>query len=142
MNKKLIEQISEDAHYLGACDKITGSEDLEGIVRLLFSPQGREFCIKNQFPSMEVFRKFIKYHPDRYGVYIDAGRIDLVEPKDVFIVGNTTATIHIEATASHRICVMHGGSVSVYAGGYSVAKIECDAESASIVHRTGRARVL
>lgn len=138
----LIKGIYHDALTLGACNKITGHEDMDGIIKVLFSPQGREFCMKHQFPSKEVFRKFLKYHPERYGVYIDAGKIELVEPKDVYLIGNTRAVIRLENTESHRICVMHGARASVHAGGFSVVRVECDKDSTSSVHRTGRARVL
>lgn len=29
------------------------------------------------FPNIATFRRFKKYHPERYGVYIDSGEISL-----------------------------------------------------------------
>ena len=140
--KDLIKQIHSDALTLGACDKITGQEDLNGIIRLLFSPQGRGFCIKHQFPSRKVFRQFLKYHPEKHGVYIDAGKITLDEPKNVYLVGKTTATITFEETEGHNVCLMHGARAVIHAGGYSVVNIKKDVDSTAEIHRTGRARVL
>lgn len=140
--ESLIKQIHADALALGACDKIKGNEDLDGIIKVLFSPQGREFCIKHQFPSKSVFRKFIKYNPEKHGVYIDAGKIQLVEPENVFLIGNTRATIRVSKTESHKICLMHGAHADIHAGGFSVVKVEKDKDSTAEIHQAGRAVVL
>lgn len=140
--KALIESIYWDALGLGACNKFTGREDMDGIVRLLFSPQGREFCIKNRFPSRQTFRKFLKYNPELHGVYIDAGRVILKEPKNVFLVGRTQATIHFEDIENHNVCLLHGAKATIYAGGRSVVRIESDDASKCNVIKTGRAVVI
>lgn len=139
---ELIEQISNDAHLLGACDKITGRENISEIVSLLFSPQGMEFCVANKFPSLDVFSAFKKHGVDKKGVYINEGKITLSEPKDVCIVGRTNATINLSETNSHRICILHGAEVTINADGYSVTKVECDSDSTFVVNKKGRARVL
>ena len=43
----------EIANRLGACRLLHGTENKEELMRLLLTPQGTEFCTKNNFPSME-----------------------------------------------------------------------------------------
>ena len=140
--KELIKRIHTDALTLGACDKFTGLENMEEIVRLLQSPQGEEFCMKHRFPSRRVFREFLKYKPDEYGVYIDAGRIELTEPKDVYLIGRTKATIHFEETEGHRVRLLHGAEATIHAGGWSVVRVLADDSSKCEIKKSGRARVL
>ena len=117
------------AEKLGACSMFTGNEDLEELVKLMFTPRGVEFMTKYNFPDLETFRKFKKYHPERFGVYIDCGKISLTEIRRAFLVGNTSATANYRETAGNRLYLMHGATASVTASGYSVVKVEKDASS-------------
>ena len=140
--EKLIKRIHTDALSLGACDKFTGLENMEEITKLLHSPHGEEFCMKHRFPSKKVFREFLKYSPEKYGIYIDAGRIELTEPKDVYLIGNTRATIHFEETEGHRVRLLHGAMATIHAGGWSVVRVLSDEDSKCEVNQSGRARIL
>lgn len=119
----------EYARKLSECRMFKGTETLEEVTGLMFSPQGTEFLTKFGFPDLATFRKFKKYHPERYGVYIDCGRISLSEARKVFLVGNSSATLDYRETAGSRIILMHGARAVITASGYSVVKIEHDALS-------------
>lgn len=117
------------AQKLKTCTMFKGDEDLEELVKLMFTPRGVEFMTKYNFPDLETFRKFKKYHPERFGVYIDCGKISLTEVRRAFLVGNTSATANYRETAGNRLYLMHGATASVTASGYSVVKVEKDASS-------------
>ena len=119
----------ELAQKLADCTMFKGTEDLEQLIRLMFTPQGIEFLTKYNFPDLATFRKFKKYHPERYGVYIDCGEISLSEARRVFLVGNSSATLNYRETAGNRVYLMHGARASIVASGYAVIKIEHDAKS-------------
>lgn len=119
----------ELAQKLADCTMFKGSEDLEQLIKLMFTPQGIEFLTRFNFPDLATFRKFKKYHPERYGVYIDYGKISLIEQRKVFLVGDTSAELSYRETAASRVYLMHGASAAIIAGGYSVIKIEHDASS-------------
>lgn len=81
-------------------------------------------------------REFINQHKQEltrelepYGVYIDAGNITLHDKQRVFIYGNTRAQIDCTLTRIYRIAVMGGARAMITADGYSVVRIESDAES-------------
>lgn len=72
------------AQKLGACAMFKGTESLEDLVKLMFTPRGIEFMTRFHFPDIDTFRKFKPMYPERYGVYIDCGEISLSEARKVF----------------------------------------------------------
>lgn len=132
----------EMARKLRACQMFTGDEDLEALIALMFTPQGTEFLTTYGFPDLATFRKFKKYHPERFGVYIDCGEIALSDAKNIFLAGNTTARMKYAQTQGNRLILMHGASAHVEASGYCVVKIEHDDSSKASVNISGYARVI
>ena len=53
---ELLHMLIEQAKQIGACERLKGDEDIQGLVRLLFTPQGAEFCINNRFPAGQTWR--------------------------------------------------------------------------------------
>lgn len=132
----------EMARKLGACQMFTGEESMEEMIRLMFSPQGAEFLTTYNFPDIATFRKFKKYHLERFGVYIDCGEIAISDAKNVFLVGNTTARLKYTQTQGNRLILMCGAMARVEASGYCVLKIEKDNKSNVEVNISGHAKVL
>lgn len=130
------------AAKLNACQMFKGDESLEGLVDLMFSPQGAEFLTKFGFPDLRTFRKFKKYHPERLGVYIDCGEIVLNDESRVFLVGNTAAKLNYSKTQGNRVVMMHGATATIIAEGYSVVKVENDGSSKMSLIKKDSARVL
>lgn len=124
------------------CEMFTGEETLAELVDLIFMPQGREFMLANQFPTIHTFRKFKPYKPERYGVYIDSGNITINDPGKVFLVGNTHAEIFCRQTIANNIVMMHGAEAEIYAGGYSVVKVESDRKSNAKINASQFAKIL
>ena len=132
----------EMARKLEACKMFTGEESMEEMIDLMFSPQGAEFLTENNFPDIATFRMFKKYHPEQFGVYIDAGEISLSEARKVFLVGNTTARLKYAQTQGNRLILMCGATARIEASGYCVLKIEKDDKSNVEVNVSGHAKVM
>lgn len=130
------------ARKLEDCDMFKGNETLDELVELIFSPRGIEFLTKFGFPDLETFRKFKQYHPERFGVYIDSGKITLTEARRAFLIGDTVATVKYRESAGNRLHLMHGASASVFAGGYSVVRVEKDMKSEVSFIKQDHARIL
>ena len=119
--EELIKQIYAQARLLNACDLFTGKErTLDDIVALFSSPQGLEFCIKNNFPNIATFRRFKPYKVERFGIYIDSGAITLKNPKRAILIGRTSATVHCDTLEKHDIFLLHGAKAVVNASKWSV----------------------
>jgi len=133
---------SEMAEKLSACRMFSGNENLEEMISLMFSPRGAEFLTTYGFPSIDVFRQYKPFNPERFGVYIDCGEITLTEPRRAFLVGNTTAVLNYRETASNRVVLMHGAKATVIGDGFSVVHIEADESSQVSIIKQGDSVVL
>lgn len=141
--KKSFEQgKTQLAQRLSECAMFTGDETFEEMISMMFSARGSEFLTKFRFPDLDTFRKFIKYHPENHGIYIDCGKIALRDVKNIFVVGNTAASVKCEETALYRVILMHGASAVIEASGYSVLKVTKDSISKVEIHITEFAKVL
>ena len=107
----------------GACKKINRVQDFPELIKLMFTPQGIEFCQDHNFPSVEVFRKN-RDSLEGLEVYVDAGNIALKGKEYVCIVGDTDATIEAAGTKFiHTIILMHGARAKITAKDYAVLNI-------------------
>ena len=133
---------TEMADRISVCTMFKGTESMEDAASLVFSAQGSEFMTRFGFPSLDMFRKFTKYNPERLGVWIDKGKISLSGEKRILVVGNTIARIKCDETALYRIILMHGASAEIEASGYSVVKIEKDGISGYEINISDFAKVM
>ncbi len=106
------------------CDMFKGTEDLKGIIQLLTSVQGMEFCLRYRFPNIATFRLFKPFNPEQYGVYIDAGTITLKNPKKVVLIGHTSATVDCDTLETHEVYLLHGARAVVNASGWAVVAVK------------------
>lgn len=83
---EITKTLYEKALELDACDKFSGNEDANELIDLFFTPQGLEFCGKNNFPSMEDFGAFSGEPARRQGLYVNAGHISLEDEARVALL--------------------------------------------------------
>lgn len=140
--KTIINQIYAQAQMLGCCDKFKGTEDLQGIINLFTSVQGIEFCMKHHFPNIATLRLFKPHHVEKYGIYIDAGAITLTNPKQVILIGRTTATINCSTLERHEIVLLHGARACVNASKWAVAFIKAEQGCSYIKNTSENALIL
>ena len=113
----------EIANRLGACRLLHGTENKEELMRLLLTPQGTEFCMKNNFPSMEQLREFRGTNPVR-----------------VFLAGSK-AILHFDTIGRYNVILMHGAEAEIHASNYAVVFVK-NAGGKVITHKDHTARVL
>lgn len=117
-----VNEIMKKAIALGACKESGKATDWKSLAWLFFSPQGREFCAKHNYPSLDIFRT-MKGKVERLGVHVE----ETVEEsnKDVALIGKSESTLRFYGTERpYRVILMHGAKTKIYAGMYSVVKIE------------------
>lgn len=132
----------EVAQRLEECQMFKGDESLKELSELIFSPQGREFMLANDFPGIETLRKFKPYHPERFGIYIDSGKMEITDPGRCLVAGDTQIRIICRETKANNIILMHGAKADVEASGYSVVRIEKDRTARSKTKIQDHARIL
>ena len=119
-HNKSVDAIRAMALQTGACKKINRIQDFPDLIKLMFTPQGIEFCQGHNFPAVEVFRE----NQSNLQVYVDAGDITLKGKEYVCLVGDTKATIEASRPQfTHTIILMHGARAKINAKDYAVLNI-------------------
>lgn len=128
----MITKILNGATALGACRKTNGITSAEQLAALFFSPQGREFCLKHNYPTLAMWReiKASIHSLEKLGFYIDAGTIELRNKETIAIIGQTRCVAKFDENNSifHTIA-LHGAKATINACNYAVFEAEADAAS-------------
>ena len=123
--KDLVSHIVTKAKLKGACDLINLYDSIEDLYKLLFSPQGREFCQMHNFPGHNLW-KLIKrrYDIKSFNIFIDEGEVALSYAHTATFIGKTKARINCFGSKNrYQIQVQHGASVEINARDYAVVVI-------------------
>lgn len=134
--------LSNMAEKYRACRMFKGSEDLEQLIALFTSPQGMEFCQSRHFPDLNTLRRFKPYNVERFGVYIDAGKIDLHNEPKAVLVGNTSATLSYDNRGGHEVFIMHGAQATITASGWAMVFVSAESDCTVIKTERDRAKIL
>lgn len=134
------EEFFEIANRLGACRLLHGTESKEDLMRLLLTPQGTEFCTKNNFPSMEQFREFRGKKAESMGIYIDTDT-ELTNPAKTFLAGSTKAVLHYDTIGRYNVILMHEAKAEIHASNYAVVFVKNAGGEVEIV-KDNTARIL
>lgn len=116
---KTVDEIMKSASLSGACSKSNGVSNWKSLVWLFFTPQGREFCEENNFPSLEMFRE-MSSEVAAYGVYVDAGVVNVRNKKVALIGGTEAELVFTDNTKVHKVILMHGAKARITASNYAV----------------------
>lgn len=117
-----VKDILSKAVSKGACSNSAKATNWESLTWLFFSPQGREFCKDNNYPTLGMFREIAK-DVEPYGVYVEKG----VEKsnEDVALIGEAESTLHYSGVdKAYKVILMHGAKAVIHASGYAVIRLE------------------
>lgn len=107
---------------MGACSQSGKATDWKSLVWLFFSPQGREFCKDNNYPSIDMFRSMAQY-VEPYGVFVEKN----VEKhnEDVALIGEGESTLRYDGVdKAYKVILMHGAKATIHVSNYSVVRLE------------------
>lgn len=134
-----VKDILSKANTLGACANSGKATDWKSLCWLFFSPQGREFCKNNNYPTLETFR-VIKSNVRPFGVFVEENVN--ISNADVAIIGNCSAKLTYSGVdKAYKVIIMHGGNVRINVGNYAVVRIENISGSYKIIN-DGTGKVL
>lgn len=116
-----VKDILNKAIGLGACSQSGKATDWKSLVWLFFSPQGREFCRDNNYPSLEMFR-LMKGYVESFGVHIEEN-VQAINEDKAIIAGTAELTYH-GTDKAYKVILMHGGNARIKIGNYAVVRVE------------------
>ena len=125
-----IEEIKKSALALGACGKVESINSIEEAVKLLMTPQGREFAVKTGFPTPETWREVWDEMSDDEeplinGIYILVDSVKaILHNEDCIAVGGSKLAIDFnKPDRLHHIIAMHGAEVEIKVSNYAVVTV-------------------
>lgn len=85
--------------------------------------RGIDFCIKNDYPTLDFLRTNFKGKCEPYGVYVDD---EVVEKnrKDVVLNGDCKAMLEYDGFAVSNIYIRHNSKASVNVGDHAIVTID------------------
>ena len=117
-----VKEIMEKAVAMGACEKSQKATDWRSLAWLFFSPQGREFCSKHNYPTIEMFRA-MKDDVAAHDVYVEESAF--CDNRDEALVGEGSSVLRFQGTdRPYRVILMHGAKAIIHAGMYAVVKVD------------------
>lgn len=128
----ILDILVKQAKEKGACALINGAHTPQEFAGLYFTPQGREFCIKHNFPNVGLWRELKTLHLREYGIYCDAGHLKSAGGKMYGLVGKTTAELKFASNNNGKaslVILQHGAKAIITAGKHAVVRIEKDETS-------------
>ena len=125
-----IEEIKKSALALGACGKVESINSIEEAVKLLMTPQGREFAVKTGFPTLDTWQEVWDKMPEDEeprisGVYILVDSVKaILHNEDCIVVGKSKLSVDFNKPDKlHYIIAMHGATVEINASNYAVVTV-------------------
>lgn len=115
-----MEEILKTLHRLNACDVSSQITDIKTAIGVLLTPQGREFALNTNYPTLAAFRENTAILADMDNVYVDSGTV-ITDNHNVVAVGNSDVTLYAIGTdALYHVMAMHGANVKIDARNYAV----------------------
>ena len=133
-----VQDILKEAGKLGACTQSAKASDWKSLCWLFFSPQGREFCKANNYPSLEVFRG-AKAKLAENKVYVE-DNVTIIN-ENVALIKSTGEITYHGVDKAYTVILMHGANALIKAGNYAVVRIENMGGTYNIIN-DGTARIL
>lgn len=115
-----MDELKKYLNGLGACDLKSEVDSLESAIRMMFTPQGREFCIKTGFPTLDFLRKHKNELVSNRRMLIDA-TAKTIDEHEICAAGDSVVTFYADKPdAIYKAIAMHGATIIVRASGYAV----------------------
>lgn len=122
---KASKQLYDQAIKLGLCDKWQGDWKGKSVESLCtMYKRGIQFCIDNDYPSVEFMVAKFRGKTEKYGLYISE-RFSIRAEQDVYIInGNCTGKIENNGFGVTKVYVRHNSVLKLTASGNSMTYID------------------
>ena len=123
---ELVEQLRKDGTEKGLCRlwqmKLRGNLDTEALVRLYI--KGIDFCICEDYPTLDFLRAHFKGNSEPYGVYIDEDMPTLANKADLVLNGACRGMLEYDGYSVSRLYVRHTSETAVNVSDHAVLTID------------------
>lgn len=86
--------------------------------------KGIDFCIKNDYPSLDILRRYLKGKTEDYNIFIDSETEVEVYNDTIVALGDSKLNIWVADYGVVSLYLLHNANVSVFCGEHSIVSIE------------------
>ena len=86
--------------------------------------KGIDFCIKNDYPSLDILRRYLKGKTEDYNIFIDSETEVELYNDTIVALGDSKLTVRIADYGVISLYLLHNAEVSVFCGEHSIVSIE------------------
>lgn len=123
---ELIEQLKQDGIAKGLCqpwqNKLRDGVSMKRLVDLYV--RGIDFCIKNDYPTLDFIRENFKGKCEPYGVFVDKQNLNLRELPNVVLLGGCKGTLSYGGYSVCRAFIRHQSEATIKVTGYACITID------------------
>ena len=122
---ELINQLKEDGTAKGLCRlwrmKLRQDLSVEELAKLYI--KGIDFCISEDYPTLDYMRDNFKGKCEPYGIYMD-DRVEALNKADIVLLGNCAALLEYDHFNVSRIYARHNSQGAVIVGDHAYVTID------------------
>lgn len=135
----VVEQLKQDAIEKGLCRlwqrKLTGDLNISELSELYI--KGIDFCILEDYPTLEYMRATFKGKCEPYGIYIDDKVEELKNAPDAVFNGDCKALLEYDGFAVSRVFARHNTKASVNVSDNAIVTIDAFDSSYLVIAVSG-----
>lgn len=136
---ELAQQLKRDGIAKGLCRmwqmKLKDGMDYEALIRLYI--RGIDFCISEDYPTLDFIREHFKGKCEPYGVFVDDEVTDKVNLPDTVLNGACKAFLEYDGYSVSRIYARHGSKAAVNVSEHAIVTIDAFDDSEIAVATSG-----
>ena len=123
---ELVEQLRKDGTEKGLCllwqRKLRGNLDTEALVKLYI--KGIDFCICEDYPTLDFLRAHFKGVCEPFGVYVDEDMPTLANKADLVLNGACRGMLEYDGYSVSRLYMRHTSETAVNVSDHAILTID------------------
>lgn len=141
----VVSKLKQDGISKGLCKdwqgKLRSNSSVKHLAKLFI--RGIDFCISENYPTLEFMVENFKGKCEPYGIYINDKNVFLINKEDVVLNGDCDAELVYDGFSVSKIYVRHNSKVTVHAQQHSLVTIDVfDDSYTKIITDNDKASVL
>ena len=136
---EVVRELKNDGIAKGLCRqwqmKLKDELDVEDLSKLFI--QGIDFCISENFPTLDYFRTHFKGKCEEFGVYVDDEIPELVDSPDTVLNGNCRAMLKYSGYTVARVFARHNSEAAVNVENNAIVTIDAFDDTNLVVATAG-----
>lgn len=103
--------------------------------------RGMDFCVKHDYPSLEILRRYLKGKTEEYNIFIDSREEVTLFSDTAVVLGDSKLRIWIADYGVLNLYLRHESEVDIFCAPHSIVSVETYENSVLKVHNARKVSV-